>query len=530
MKLQLRTKLLIGYLVVAIIGSGIGAVGIYGISAVNDAGVYMKDRIVLPTAQLVDLMKNMELTRVAVRSFMMARDRNAEDESVTQFAQAEAVLKDLGPKYASTLISDVGKKDYADFSAAITRYSGNFQQIIAFKRSGKADTALAVIDGEGRVNAKAAADALDDMVKTKAQIAGQVSDSNDALTKSMIYIMVGAIVLGFGVSIILAVWLGVFVVSRPLMRISNALGSGSEQIASASTQLSEASQNIANGATEQASSIQETSSSMEELSSMVKQNVTNAKETSILADKAAEASSTGFTQMEKMLESMNEISQSSDKIKKIIKVIDDIAFQTNMLALNAAVEAARAGEAGMGFAVVADEVKNLANRSADAAKETAEMIEDSLKKTNSGLEVATRMTEIFKEILTSVKKVSEMAQEVESASRQQDTGIEQVNKAVIQFDEVVQNNASSAEETASAAEELQSQVESLNEMVSQLTKVVKGRVSSAVKRPASARPEHKRVQVLPEHTLIQSRISRNRELSPEQFIPFEDDEDLKTVK
>jgi methyl-accepting chemotaxis protein len=320
-------------------------------------------------------------------------------------------------------------------------------------------------------------------------------------------------------------------ISKPLMKVSDILKNSSGQIASASTQLSSSSQEIASGATEQASSIEETSSSMEELASMVKQNVSNAQEASILSQKASEASQNGHNQMENMLESMVEINRASEEIQKIIKVIDDIAFQTNILALNAAVEAARAGEAGMGFAVVADEVKNLANKSAEAAKETSSIIEDSIKKTGAGLDTATKLGEVFKDILNNSQKVAEMVKEVETASKQQDTGINQVNKAIIQFDEVVQANASSAEETASSAEELLTQVETLSDIVSQLVLIVSGKIVSMEDHSQVKHIEHKDTKTknvdIKKRQDIKAKI---KEIPPEKIIPFEEDEDFTIIE
>jgi len=264
-------------------------------------------------------------------------------------------------------------------------------------------------------------------------------------------------------------------VSKPVGRFVTDLSEAATQIGSSSRQLSQASQEIASGATEQASQIEETSASMEELSSMVKQNVENAQQASLLATRNAQSSETGAGAMAKMAASMDAISKSAEDIKAIIDVIEDIAFQTNMLALNAAVEAARAGEAGLGFAVVADEVKNLANRSAASAKETAALIKDTNRKIAEGLEVSSQMTALLATILVDAQKVGEMTKEVETASRQQDEGIGQVNQAIVQFDQVVQNNASSSEETASAAEELQSQVQSLNDVVRQLYTIITGK-------------------------------------------------------
>lgn len=263
-------------------------------------------------------------------------------------------------------------------------------------------------------------------------------------------------------------------VSAPIINIVTDLSESSSQIGLSSGQLSESSEEIANGAQEQAAGIEETSSSMVELASMVKQNLANTRQASILSEKATEASQNGFDKMTSMLSAMTGISKSSEDIRNVIDVIDDISFQTNMLALNAAVEAARAGEAGMGFAVVADEVKNLANRSSESAKETSSMIKETLRNVDQGMTISKELAEIFKEILTNSKKVMEMNREVESASVQQDEGISQVNKAISQFDTVVQANASSSEETASAAEEMQGQTGSLNEIVTELYEIITG--------------------------------------------------------
>ncbi|MCK5159279.1 MAG: hypothetical protein KAR08_08990 [Candidatus Heimdallarchaeota archaeon] len=359
------------------------------------------------------------------------------------------------------------------------------------------------------------------------EAAGFASDkmiSTQEATNFIILItMIIAIILGIVVALIIA-----NIISKPLLKVTDTLKNSSSQIALASNQLSSSSQDIANGATEQASSIEETTSSMEELASMVRQNAGNSKEASILSDKASDASQDGYNKMETMLESMTEINKGSDQIRKVIKVIDDIAFQTNILALNAAVEAARAGEAGMGFAVVADEVKNLANRSAEAAKETSGMIEESIKKTGAGLEVATKLSEVFKEILTNIQKVTEMSKEVETASKQQDMGINQTNKAIIQLDEVVQSNASSAEEAASSSEELSSQAETLNDIVGQLVSLVTGKMEIGEHKLKLVEHKKKGVDIKKKRTQITQKAKR-KEISPEKVIPFEEDEEFTKI-
>ena len=325
-------------------------------------------------------------------------------------------------------------------------------------------------------------------------------------------------------------------IAKPLNLVSSNLNSSSLQIASAAGQLSNTSQDIANGASEQASSIEETTASMEELGAMVRQNVENSKQMNILATKSSQSSETGSNKMEDLLTSMEELNSSSNQINKIIKVIDGIAFQTNILALNAAVEAARAGEAGLGFAVVADEVKNLANKSADAALETSVLIEDSIKKIGHGLEISRGMSTIFQEILTQGQKVTEMSKEVETASTQQDVGIGQINEVVVQLDKVVQSNASAAEESASSAEELSAQSENLRSVVQNLVKTITGKtdVQSIANDAYLAQPARKSSQqgktLKPEtHVQLYEGKNSDREVRPEEMIPFTEDEEFATL-
>lgn len=257
-----------------------------------------------------------------------------------------------------------------------------------------------------------------------------------------------------------------------LRREADKLSAGAEETTVASGQVSASSQFLAEGASEQAASLQETSASLEEISSMTKMNADNAQMTKGLADAARLAADSGAGDMQKMSLAMRDIKASSDDISKIIKTIDEIAFQTNILALNAAVEAARAGEAGMGFAVVADEVRNLAQRSAQAAKETAAKIETAIAKTAQGVQTSEEVARSLAEIVTHARKVDELVAEIATASKEQSDGIAQVNTAVAQMDRVTQSNAATAEESASAAQEMNSRARVLRGVVAELLKLV----------------------------------------------------------
>jgi methyl-accepting chemotaxis protein len=283
--------------------------------------------------------------------------------------------------------------------------------------------------------------------------------------------------LGLGIALALSI-------SRPLRRVIAGLTDSADQVAAASSQVSSSSQMLAEGASEQAAALEETSSSMEEMSSMTRQNAENAAQADSLMREANRVASHAQESMTHLTTSMGEINRASEETQKIIKTIDEIAFQTNLLALNAAVEAARAGEAGAGFAVVADEVRNLAMRAAEAAKNTATLIDGTVKRIGEGSKMVQKTNDEFNTVARSMTKAGELVGEISAASQEQAQGIDQVTRAISEMDKVVQQNASGAEESAAASEEMNAQAEHMKTFVGELENLVGGRKSQEVAGPA----------------------------------------------
>jgi methyl-accepting chemotaxis protein len=312
-------------------------------------------------------------------------------------------------------------------------------------------------------------------------------------------------------------------ITKPMKVIIGAMGDSATQVASASGQVSSASQALAEGASEQAASVEETSSSLEEMSSMTKQNADNAGQADALMKDAKLIVGKSNDAMRELTASMTEISKASEETAKIIKTIDEIAFQTNLLALNAAVEAARAGEAGAGFAVVADEVRNLAMRAADAAKNTADLIDGTVKKVKEGTAIAAKANEAFSEVAASAGKVGELVGEIAAASTEQAKGIEQISRAISEMDKVVQQNAANAEESASASEEMSAQAEQMRMMVGDMVALVEGSSTAGASRTHHSAPVRRNTADQGQKALVlHPKASRPNEVKPHHVIPLDD--------
>jgi methyl-accepting chemotaxis protein/methyl-accepting chemotaxis protein-1 (serine sensor receptor) len=388
-------------------------------------------------------------------------------------------------EYEPTITTADDRALYDKLKPAFEQYMNALPGVLALSRAGKAEEARNKYDAEAQAPFNAVKDLLEAEMRLN-QTNGEkdAGESQQAYGKAfwLLAITVALCSLG-GAALAVVVIRGM---NKTLRQAVAELSESAGQLASAASQVASSSQALAQGSSEQAASLEETSASSEEIDSMARKNTENSRLAAELMTQSHEKFVETNQSLEQSVVAMGEINTQSGKISKIIKVIDEIAFQTNILALNAAVEAARAGEAGMGFAVVADEVRNLAQRSAQAAKDTATLIEESIAKSNDGKVKVDHVAEAIRVITGESAKVKTLVDEVNLGSQEQARGIEQIGKAITQMEQVTQKTAASAEESASAAEELNAQSETLKDIVARLTAMVGGGEASN----SHARPVH----------------------------------------
>ncbi|MFY9723931.1 MAG: methyl-accepting chemotaxis protein [Bryobacteraceae bacterium] len=394
------------------------------------------------------------------------------DDSVREIEAGGAAVKQSSGELRRLVSDKTARKALDAFDRGASQYVDYAKEYLKLANGNRFEDAHAVL--------------LDKMVpilgeaekaaKLLAQREGEALSASDQQARSEISGSRWAAIIAIGFNLLVAaamLWL-VFRISSTLRHVAGEMGMGAQEVAAAAVQVSSSSQSLAQGSSAQAASLEETSASSEEISSMARKNSENSRS----ADELVTRSQQKFVQINQLLDqsvvAMGEINTQSGKISKIIKVIDEMAFQTNILALNAAVEAARAGEAGMGFAVVADEVRNLAQRCAQAAKDTAAFIEESIAKSNDGKTKVDQVATAIRAITEESSKVKKLVDEVNLGSQEQARGIEQIGKAITQMEQVTQKAAANAEESASAAEELNAQSETLKDIVEQLAAMVGG--------------------------------------------------------
>ena len=375
--------------------------------------------------------------------------------------------------YESTITTADDRALYDKLKPAWQHYMDALPGVLALSRAGKSHESRDKWDAEAQPSFNAAKDllqALMDLKRTNGERAA--AESQQAYGKTVWALMIALALCALGGAG--AVFVVIRSLNRALRQAVTELAEGAGQVASAASQVSASSQSLAQGSSEQAASLEETSASSEEINSMASRNSENSRSAVDLVAQSQQKFVQTNQSLDQMVVAMGEINTQSDKIAKIIKVIDEIAFQTNILALNAAVEAARAGEAGMGFAVVADEVRNLAQRSAQAARDTAALIEESIAKSNDGRVKVDQVATAIRTITGESAKVKTLVEEVNLGSQEQARGIEQIGKAIAQMEQVTQRTAANAEESAAAAEELSAQSRTLKDIVERLTAMVGG--------------------------------------------------------
>jgi methyl-accepting chemotaxis protein len=504
--LKTASKLLTGYVFISVLSVLAGYLALARLERTNHMLEDLHGKHLVGLAHIAQAHVWQLHAARAVRSAVLAGSR---EEAERHTAEIEKDLTKLGEELdliEPTLIRAEGKALMANIRGVIPEWQGQIRGTARLNLDGKRAEALEMMK-QARGNGDRLQAAFEGLTEQKVQVGEETYASSQALYRQSRLELIGIAILSLVAGVALGVWIGRLIggplaqavqvleavagrdftqrleldsqdeVGRMATALNEALESVqraltdvrdvADAVATASRQLSSSAEEIASGAQEQASSLEETAANLEEITSTVKQNADNAQHASQLGSGARDTAERGGAVVSSAVEAMGEINKSSKRIAEIITTIDEIAFQTNLLALNAAVEAARAGEQGRGFAVVAAEVRNLAQRSATAAKEIKGLIQDSVRRVEGGSELVNQSGKQLQEIVTSVKRVTDLVAEMSSASREQSSGIDQVNTAVSQMDQVTQANSAQTEELSSTAEAMSRQADQLRALVSQ---------------------------------------------------------------
>ncbi len=525
MTIKSQLMLVIGMLSLLLIG--VGSFGVHGLSQTNDSFKSVYEDRAVPLGDLSMVLDRMQRVRLNAALTAYGRSADIVKERTAMTSQRDAELAELWRKFMATNLTVEESGLAEQFSQQWNSYVESRNRTITLATAGNFDAAIANLTGDAGGKFDAVHGTLLKLLELQRTESAKEYAEAQTNYQSIFMITATAIVLG----IIFAMVVG-FILIRAIVgtlneavTVANAVASGdltskivvdstnetgqlmqalkimndnlvdlvskvrtgTDSIATASSEIASGNSDLSQRTEEQASSLEQTASSMEELTSTVKQNADNARQANQLAAGASEVAVKGGAVVGQVVQTMSSINESSKKIVDIISVIDGIAFQTNILALNAAVEAARAGEQGRGFAVVATEVRTLAQRSAAAAKEIKELINDSVSKVEVGSQLVDEAGATMDEIVNAVKRVTDIMSEISAASQEQSSGIEQVNQAVTQMDEVTQQNAALVEQAAAAAESMQEQARALTHAVT-IFKLSESGYSTATPVRRSNRP------------------------------------------
>lgn len=472
--LKVRTKLYLVSVLLVAVAITVGLLGLRGIKQTNlGLETVYNDRVV-PLKTLKAIADDYAIAMIDAVNKCNAGIMTAEN-ALDGIVSAQKSIQERWTTYMATTLTAEEAKLAAEAAQLFIPADHAVEKLRLHLtgKSGLLKDSLQAFDGPLYSTIDPISSKITELVDLQLRVASTEYSDAKARYELLLRLTIGVLALGViaggGLS-----WAVTHHMSVAISQITETLSAGAEQTAAAAQEVSSASQSLAEGASEQAASLEETSASLEELSSMTKRNAERAQDAKATVSRTRSSADQGTVQMNAMQEAMQAINGASDEINKILKTIDDIAFQTNILALNAAVEAARAGEAGAGFAVVADEVRALAQRSAQAARETAVRIDASVTRSRQGVQLSSEVASSLTAIQEQIKHLEQINAEIAIASHEQSEGLSQINTAISQMDRVTQQNAAGAEETASASEELNAQAETLKASVVSLNRLVNG--------------------------------------------------------
>jgi len=503
--LKISAKILSGFFIVLVLILIMGIFSITNINKVNNSYMNVYNKHIKSFMLIGEVLNYFQRQRVNYRNVLLARNTTEMNSYIQKTDEITNNFKTALEEYSKLIEEEDIRKEYQNLSSLMREYESLTNQIIDLAKKDKKAAIDLLFKPSSSQLVTDVQNSINTLYALEKQTIEKINKQNSLLAKTTVTTMIIIIICCMIISLILGVVIS-SAISRPLSEIvavaqkiaegdlttdvkadskdeighlANAFSkmidslsqlifsvkSSAEQVALGAKQLADASQSLAQGATDQASAIEELNASVEEVSAQTKQNSKNVEEATNFANQIKDEARVGIQQMEDMMKAMEEINMASANISKIIKTIDEIAFQTNILALNAAVEAARAGSYGKGFAVVAEEVRNLATRSANAAKETSSLIESTIKKIEVGDSIAKQTYTSLDRITKNIDKMAMIMNDIMYSSKEQSEAIAQITEGINQVANVVQSNSANSQETAAASEELYSQADVLKNLV-----------------------------------------------------------------